>query len=60
MSRPRKNYNNKYVPTSNWFVEFTYEWNEITDYLRKYDLSKIQLVSSEMADARREKINGEN
>lgn len=44
-----------------WRNEWRREWEAITGELKKYNLNNIELISSEMADVRREKkINGEN
>ena len=44
-----------------WRNKWEREWVEITGELKKYNLNHIELISSEMADVRREKkINGTN
>ena len=56
-----KEYNRDFVQSTGWREEWRREWKVITGELRKYNLNHIELISSEIADVRREKkINGTN
>ena len=56
-----KEYNREFVQFTGWRYEWAREWEAITGELKKYNLNHIELISSEMADVRREKkINGTN
>ena len=56
-----KEYNRDFVQSTGWREEWRREWEVITGELKKYNLNHIELISSEMADVRREKkINGTN
>lgn len=56
-----KEYNRDFVQSTGWREEWRREWEVITGELKKYNLNHIELISSEIADVRREKkINGTN